>query len=243
VPAERYESTIERIHEWTPRTRSLFLRTADRARMAFRAGQFISLELPVGDRPPLVRPYSIASDPDDELIELCIDLVPCGLGSRYLFSLAVGDRLPFKGPFGSLTVDVPPPAESVFIAGGTGIAPLRAILRRMLADGNARGAHGDHPVHVLQSAAVEEDLLFRDELGALAREHARCTWEPVLEGADAAPGEHPRLEQLVLERYVHGDTDRTRHFCICAVGDVVRRLREALRGAGYERRAVRYEQW
>ena len=48
---------------------------------------------------------------------------------------------------------------------------------------------------------------------------------------------------MVLDRYVHADTDRTRHFWICAVGDVVRRLREALRAAGYERRAVRYEQW
>ena len=237
MPAERYEASIERIREWTPRTRSLFLRAAGGARMPFRAGQFISLELPVGERPPLVRPYSIASDPDDELIELCVDLVPDGMGSAYLFSLAAGDRLPFKGPFGSLTVDTPPPAASVFVAGGTGIAPLRAIVRRVLADG------GGHRVHVLQSAAVEDDLLFRDELAALAREHARCTWEPVLEGAGAVPGEHPRLERLVLDRYVHGDTDRTRHFCICAVGDVVRRLREALRGAGYERRAVRYEQW
>ncbi|TMA72814.1 MAG: hypothetical protein E6J72_20250, partial [Deltaproteobacteria bacterium] len=93
VPAERYEASIERIREWTPRTRSLFLRAAGGARMPFRAGQFISLELPVGERPPLVRPYSIASDPDDELIEICVDLVPDGMGSAYLFSLAAGDRL------------------------------------------------------------------------------------------------------------------------------------------------------
>ncbi len=237
MPAERCQGVLERLHEWTPRTRSLFLRIADGARMPFRPGQFISLELPVGERPPLVRPYSIASDPDDPLVELCVDLVPGGIGSAYLFTLGAGDRLPLKGPFGSLTVDTPPAAESVFVAGGTGIAPIRAIVRRVLAGG------GDHPVHVLHSAASEEDLLFRDELAALARAHSRCAWEPILEGAGAAPGEHPTLETLVPDRYVQGDTDRTRHFWICAVGDVVRRLREALRAAGYERRAVRYEQW
>ncbi len=237
MPAERYEGIVERIREWTPRTRSLLLRLAGGARMPFRAGQFISLELPIGERPPLVRPYSIASDPEDELIELCVDLVPGGIGSAHVFSLARGDRVTLKGPFGSLTVETPPQAECVFIAGGTGIAPLRAIVRWLVAAG------GDAALKILHGGATEEDLLFRDELGALVRAHPRCSWEPVLEGAHAGAGEHPTLERLIVDRYVHGDADRTRQFWICAVGDVVRRLREALRAAGYERRAVRYEQW
>jgi ferredoxin-NADP reductase len=237
VPAERYEAVVERIHEWTPSTRSLFLRLGAGARMPFHAGQFISLALPVGESPPLVRPYSVASDPGDELLEICVDRVPGGVGSRYLFSCAAGAPLTFKGPFGSFLVDEPSAAEMVFVADGTGIAPIRAMVRRVVAYG------GDQRVHVLQGARVESELLFRDELAALAHAHPRFAWEPVLSGPDAGAVENPRLEALVLERYVRGDADRTRHFWICAVGDLVRRMREALRATGYERRAVRYEQW
>jgi ferredoxin-NADP reductase len=237
MPAARYAGVIERIREWTPATRSLFIRHGAGERMTFHPGQFVSLALPIGASPPLVRPYSLASDPADELLEICVDRVPGGMGSEYLFSLGVGAVLELKGPFGSFMVDEPPAAAMVFAGDGTGIAPIRAMLRRVLARG------GDHPVDVLQGAADERHLLYRDELAALARAHPRLRWEPVFAGARRPAGENPRLEELVLERYVRADADRSRHFWICAVGDLVRRLREALRAAGYERRAIRYEQW
>ena len=237
MPVERYEAVVDRVQEWRPATRSLFLRIPAGARMPFHAGQFISLALPVGDSPPLVRPYSMASDPGAELIEICVDLVPGGIGSAYLFALAPGATVSFKGPFGTFMVDEPPAAEMVCIADGTGIAPIRAIVRRALA------RDGDHRVAVLHGAPSEADLLFRAELTGLAGAHSRFSWEPVLAGPGSAAGENPKLEALVLDRYVRADTDRTRHFWICAVGDLVRRLREALRAAGYERRAVHYEQW
>ncbi len=234
MPAARYEARIDRVHAWSASTRSFFLRVTSGGRMPFSPGQFISLALPLGESPPLVRPYSLASDPDDELLEICVDLVPGGLGSAYLFALTAGAALDFKGPFGTFCVDEPPAAPLVFVGDATGIAPIRAMLRRVLA------RPGDAPVHVVQGGRAFDALLYRDELEAATAAHARLTWEPVL----AADGTRDAaLEARVAARYVHGDADRTRHFWICAVGDVVRRLREAVRGAGYERRAVRYEQW
>lgn len=237
MAGERYEAVVERVHEWAPATRSLFLRLPAGVRLPHHAGQFISLSLPVGERPPLVRAYSLASDPGDELLEICVDRVPAGLGSSYLFSLAPGATVTFKGPLGSFMVDEPPAAEMVLIGDGTSIAPIRAIVRRALARG------GEQRIRILHGAPTEPELLFGAELGALADAHARLSWEPVLAAPGAATGENPRLERLVIERYVDGDDDRTRHFWICAVGDLVRRLREALRAAGYERRSIRYEQW
>jgi ferredoxin-NADP reductase len=236
--AERYEATLERIVEWNAATRSLFLRLPAGRRMPFNPGQFISLPLPVGDSPPLIRPYSLASDPENgDVLEICVDLVPGGAGSHYLFSLAAGAPLELKGPFGSFMVDEPPAAEMVFVGDATGIAPIRAMVRRVVA------RSGEQPIRVLHGAHEEGQLLYRDELTRLAAAHPRLTWEPVLTEPGAAAGENPRLEKMVLDRYVRGDGDRTRHFWICAVGDMVRRLREALRAAGYERRAIRYEQW
>ena len=58
-----YEATIERIDEIAPDTRSFVLRLPPAPHFAFRPGQFISCLLPVGGE--LIRPYSIASDPED----------------------------------------------------------------------------------------------------------------------------------------------------------------------------------
>ena len=238
MPALRYQALLERVTEWTPATRSLFLRLGVGVVVPFNPGQFISLMLPVGDSDPLVRPYSLASNPETgNLLEICVDLVPGGAGSRYLFDLAPGATVDFKGPFGTLMIDEPPAAEMVFVSDGTGVAPIRAMVRRVLARG------GEHPVRVLQGARVESELLYRDEFQVWAKAHPRLHWEPVLVGPGRAAGENAALEALVAERYVNADAERGRHFWICAVGDIVRRLRELLRGAGYERRAVRYEQW
>lgn len=237
LPVGRHGATLERIVEWSPTTRSFFLRLAAGTRLHFSPGQFVSLALPLeeGER---VRPYSLASSPESaDLLEICVDLVPGGAGSRYLFGLRPGAPVSLTGPFGSFMVDEPPAAEMVFVGEATGIAPIRAMVRRILERG------GGQPVRVLQGARVAGELLYREEFEAWAHAHPRLEWEPVLAGAGRAAGENPRLEALVAERYVDADADRGRHFWICGVGDMVRRLRELLRGAGYERRAVRYEQW
>src|SRR5580704_384355 len=102
APAQRasYRTTIERILNHNADTRSFLLRLADGVDFSFIPGQFISLELPVGGE-RIIRPYSIASNPENgQLLEICLNLVPKGAGSAYLFSLTVGDHVSFTGPFG-----------------------------------------------------------------------------------------------------------------------------------------------
>jgi ferredoxin-NADP reductase len=76
--------------------------------------------------------------------------------------------------------------------------------------------------------------VYADEHTALAAADSRLTF------ARLASAE---LHAEVERRYVLADDDRSRHFFVCGVGDVVVRLRRMLRDAGYERRAVRYEKW
>jgi len=221
-----YEATIEHIDEIGPETRSFILRLPPTPHFAFRPGQFISCLLPVGGE--IIRPYSIASDPEDApRLEICLNLVPNGPGSHYLFSLAVGATVRFSGPWGTFIVDGAPAAECVFIAEGTGIAPIRPMLRRALAGAT-------HPVRLHYSATSAAHLLYAQELEAAARTHASFTFAPVIDGS---------LTEDIARRYVSGDSDRARRFYICGVGDIVPRLRDLLRRSGYERRAVQYEKW
>jgi CDP-4-dehydro-6-deoxyglucose reductase len=234
-PAHR--ATLTRIHEHLPGTRSLFLRLPDDARLAFTPGQFISCQLPVGDAAPLVRAYSLASSPEDAELEICVDLVAGGPGSTHLFGLAPGSELAFTGPFGSFALDEPPAAPLVFVGEGSGVAPLRPMVRRALQ------RRGTHPITLLQGARYEHELLYHAEFAAWAAQHPRLQWESVLLATEAEIGPIDALEEVVIERFVRDDADRTRRFWICGVGPMAGRLRDALRAAGYERRAVRAEEW
>ncbi len=233
-----YTARIERIFEHNADTRSLFLRIVDGASFSFIPGQFISLTLPLKDE-TIVRPYSIASSPEDgQPLEICLNLVPGGAGSRYLFSLGIGERLSFTGPFGRFALDRAPDVETVFIADGAGIAPIRPMLRRALAD------ERHPPMRLHYAAPTEEWLLYRREFEESAVTDSRFGFEPIL--IDPPPGwadDSGRLIDHVERRYVKADNDRTRRFYVCGVGQPVFDLRDLLRGAGYERRAVQYERW
>jgi ferredoxin-NADP reductase len=222
--AER-EARLARVVEHAPDTRSLFLRLPPGERLEFRPGQFVSCLLPVGERPPLIRPYSVASSPDDDELELCLNLVPEGPGSHHLFRLMPGTVIRFTGPWGTFVLDRAPDAEAVFIADGTGIAPIRPMLRRALA--TAR-----HRLHLLHG--IDGPALYGDELTALARDQSILTVEHVPSA---------RLRDEVVRRWIDADDERRRHFFVCGVGDIVRTLRDLLRRGGYERRAVQYEKW
>lgn len=216
--AEERTAVLEAVVDHGADTRSLFLRIP--GGLAFRPGQFLSCLLPIGAE-RLIRPYSIASSPEEpDRVELLLDLVPDGPGSRYLFDLVPGAILHFTGPWGTFVVDRAPEAEAVFIALGTGIAPIRPMVRRALATAT-------RPVTLLYAAGRP---IYRDELGAL-------------DGLRLHDLDPAGPEAAVRRRYLDGDADRTRHFFICGVGDVVPRLRDALRAGGYARRAVQYEKW
>jgi ferredoxin-NADP reductase len=225
--AVEHEARLVDVREWGADTRSLFLRQTTAPRITFRPGQFISCLLPLGDE-TFIRPYSLASDPEHEDMEICLNLVPGGRGSPYLLGLPRGATVRFTGPWGTFVLDRAPDVETVFIADGTGIAPIRPMVRRALAT-NPR-----HPIRLLCGVGSGTGLPYHAELDRLAREHANVDFHQV---------PRTRLRDEVQRRWVDGDAERRRCFYICGVGALVPELRDLLRRAGYERRAVQYEKW
>src|SRR5262245_37202096 len=125
--------------------------------LAFRPGQFLSCLLPIGGE-RLIRPYSIASSPDDpERVELLLNLVPGGPASRCLFDLSPGAVLHFTRPWGTFGRARAPDADAVFVASDTRTAPSRPMLPRARA----------MPARPLSRLYATAQSLFRDALAGL----------------------------------------------------------------------------
>jgi ferredoxin-NADP reductase len=236
APSKRstLNARIEKIFDHTTDTRSLFLSLTSGKHLRFAPGQFISITIPLGDE-TRSRPYSIASEPEDRgPFEICFNRVKGGRGVEWLFDRRVNDTLDFSGPFGAFTIDRAPDAELGFIAEGTAIAPIRPMLKRAL------GSSPAAKIHLIYAAPDRDYILYAAELDALVRTAPNFSYEPVIVPADQI---YDRLFEMAQSRWITADASRSRHFYICGVGKGVIRLRDLLRGAGYERRAVHYEQW
>jgi ferredoxin-NADP reductase len=125
-----------------------------------RAGQHVDIRLTAEDGYQAQRSYSIASAPEDDLLALTIERLDDGEVSPYLTDvLAPGDELELRGPIGGYFVweaSLPRPLQ--LIGGGSGIVPLRAMLRHWVA------ADRPVPARVLYSARSLDDAIFREEL-------------------------------------------------------------------------------
>jgi ferredoxin-NADP reductase len=156
---------VELIDE-TAVTRSIVLEPD--AWQGHRAGQHVDVRLTAEDGYQAERSYSIASSPEDGYLVLTVERLEDGEVSPYLVGeLQPGDDLELRGPIGGYFVwEEHLGGPLLLLAGGSGVVPLRAILRH-------HGAiESTVPVRLLYSAKTLEDVIYREEL-----EHADAAAE------------------------------------------------------------------
>jgi ferredoxin-NADP reductase len=141
----------------TARVRTLGLDVPDWPGHA--AGQHLDVRLTAEDGYRAERSYSIASAPG-EPVAITVERLDDGEVSPYLTEeLRGGDELELRGPVGGYFVwDVADGGPLLLVAGGSGIVPLRAILRHRQRSGS------DAPVRLLYSSRSLDDVIYRDEL-------------------------------------------------------------------------------
>ena len=148
----------------------------------FRAGQYTSLETPWWPR--VWRHYSFASAPrSDGLLTFHIKSVPAGWVSTSLVKRArPGDILRLGPPAGSMTVDHRADSGLLCLGGGTGIAPIKAMVEDVASQGRPR------PVEVFYGARTDHDLYDLDPMLRLQERYDWLSVRPVV-AAGRAPGE------------------------------------------------------
>jgi len=147
----------------------------------FIPGQYLTLGVDVDGR-PLQRPYSTASARGESYaLEFLVRLVDGGALTPRLWRLRVGDRVHLGHPKGLFTTDPTEDRRPVYVATGTGIAPLRSMLESRLTE-RSDGPAGSRPV-IVHGVARAEDLAYRERLGALAYQR-RITYVPAVSRPD-----------------------------------------------------------
>jgi NAD(P)H-flavin reductase len=222
---------IREVLEATPRARIVRLDLGDRA-FDYDAGQAV-LIAPHGD--PRRVPYSIASAPEDarrdRMLELLVGADP---SESPCFVPIVGALVDVEGPLGAFTFPALPEVRRfLFIAGGTGIAPLRAMLRHALA------ASYDS-IGVFYSARTPDDFAYAAELRALA-EAGRIELRQTITRSTTADwtGVRGRLTRDTLADLVHD----TATLCfVCGPPSLVDEVPRLLEGMGIARTRIRIEE-
>ena len=145
----------------TPRAKSIVLDLPGRER--HRAGQHVDVRLTAEDGYQAQRSYSIASAPEDEHLMLTVERLDDGEVSPYLTEeLRAGDELELRGPIGGYFVwEESFGGPLLLLAGGSGIVPLRAMLR------HHRASRSRVPVRLLYSARTLDAIIYRDELSSM----------------------------------------------------------------------------
>lgn len=154
-------------------------------RMNFVPGHYVQFFTPAYEESDeeVYRAYSISSDPAEEgIIELIVRLVPNGICTTYLFNhLGVGDPVRINGPYGDFRLSKTE-APIVFVAGGSGMAPIKSMLHQMVNTGSTRHATYFFGVNTLK------DLFFVDEMKAFEEKLPNFRFVPVLAMPESGNG-------------------------------------------------------
>jgi len=122
---QRYTASIVSVAQLNRNVYTAYFRVTDPPVIRFLAGQYGSFIIDNKTR----RNFSFTTSPNDTArIGICADITPMGPGSVWLKNLTSGDTIAFIGPLGRFTIDKSPTTPKVFIATGTGIAPLRSMI-------------------------------------------------------------------------------------------------------------------
>jgi CDP-4-dehydro-6-deoxyglucose reductase len=174
----------------------IYLKLPAGERLQFLAGQYIDILMKDGKR----RSFSLANAPhDDQFLQLHIRKTPGGVFSRYVFE-EMKERaiLRFEGPLGTFYLREDSDKPMIFVAGGTGFAPVKAQIEHLFHHGD------DRPVVLYWGARAKKDLYMHELPMKWAADHPSFSYVPVLSDAlpeDAWTGRTGFVHQAVLDDF------------------------------------------
>jgi ferredoxin-NADP reductase len=218
----------------TPRVSTIVLDVPDWG--GHRAGQHLDVRLTAEDGYQAGREYSIASAPG-EPVAITVERLDDGEVSPYLTEeLRTGDAVEVRGPVGGYFVwDVEHGGPLLLVAGGSGVVPLRSMLR------HRRRSGSDVPVRLLYSVRTIDDVIYRGELDDPA-DGVQVVYTLTREQPRDWTGHSRRVDAELLEE-VAWPVDEAPLAFVCGPTSFVETVASGLVGVGYTPARVKTERF
>lgn len=226
---------VVKIDKETPATWRYRVEVEGDVAFNFKPGQFVTLDLPIHEKPTLrLRSYSISSWPDgSNTFELLIALNKAGSGTPYLFEhVGVGDLLKFRGPAGVFTLPEKLEKDLFLICTGTGIAPFRSMVQYIH---HHKVPHKN--IYLIFGTRTKADLLYFDELTRLQQELDNFYYLPVL-SREEWEGRHGYVHAVYEEMC---SNRQEAMFFLCGWKNMIDEAVEKIQQMGYDKKTIHLE--
>jgi Na+-transporting NADH:ubiquinone oxidoreductase subunit F len=177
----KFKAVVSEIIDYTYDIKGVTFKLIEPGEIDFQAGQYMQLEAPpyASVKQKTIRAYSISSKPEDKnIIQLIIRLVPEGICTTWVHKfLKVGDEATLTGPYGDFYIR-DTEADIIFIAGGSGKAPIKSMLEHLEVVGTKR------KMTYFFGARSEQDLYLTEQFQAYEKVFEQFQYLPVLSRCD-----------------------------------------------------------
>lgn len=219
-----------------PEVKTFTFRSDNQTWFRYRPGQFVTLEIPVGDE-PVMRTYTLSSSPSRPFsIAVTVKAQPGSIGTRWMFeNIRPGSHIRAYGPAGDFSHHNHPAGKYLFVSAGSGITPMMSMLRWL----NDCSPATD--VGFVHCARRPEDIIFRKELELLGSRMPGLSLGFLIEERSSREswyGHMGRIDAVRLPLLVSDFRDRE-VFC-CGPEPFMRAVREMLATSGFD--MARYHQ-
>lgn len=217
----------------------LTIRLMEPTTIKFRAGQFMNIKIEDGNPKIMFRSYSIMSTPRNESeLKTCIKRVPEGRGSTWLTAIPEGTSLNIMGPIGMFTFKEDPEnaiQKTIFVATGTGIAPLKCMIEDQLEKNQTE------PLCLIWGFRHEEDIFYTKELDALSEKYSNFTFTITLSQPKTSwTGTRGRVTDW-LEKNI--TSPKNTQVYICGVGAMVTDSAATCEKIGITKENIHFEKY
>ena len=222
----------------------------------FAPGQFVSLVREDGRGKAQTRAYSIASAPRGNAFDLCVNRVEGGFFSNLLADMSLGETMSFHGAHGMFTLRQPL-TDAIFIATGTGIAPMRGFIEHLFPEQGPSHANG-RKIWLVYGTRYPTELYYRDFFERKAAEHADFEYVTTLSRPEAEwSGQRGYVQEHVARiaeshNPLHANGTPTAaeglpgfniHAYICGLNEMVSANRDRLKDLGWDRKQIIFERY